>query len=58
MFIELEPKGRTTEDESADQRIPYYSGWRMLPGYEPKPATKLAHEWLTDDLIALHWARR
>ena len=55
MFIELEPKGQTPEDESADQRIPYYSGWRVLPGYEPRPATKLAHEWLTSDLKALHW---
>ena len=55
VFIELEPKGQTTEDESADQRIPYYSGWRVLPGYEPRPATKLAHEWLTRDLKALHW---
>ena len=57
VFIELEPKGKTTEDESADQRIPYCSGWRVLPGYEPRPATKLAHEWLTDDLNALHWER-
>ena len=57
VIIELEPKGQTTEDESADQRIPYYSGWRVLPGYEPRPATKLAHEWLTRDLNALHWER-
>ena len=57
VIIELEPKGQTTEDESADQRIPYYSGWRVLPGYEPRPATKLAHEWLTRDLNTLHWER-
>ena len=57
VIIELEPKGQTTEDESTDQQIPYYSGWRVLPGYEPRPATKLAHEWLTRDLNALHWER-
>ena len=57
VFIKLEPKGKTTEDECADQRIAYYSGWRVLPGYEPRPATKLAHEWLTGDLNALHWER-
>ena len=57
VIIKLEPKGQTTEDESADQQIPYYSGWRVLPGYEPRPATKLAHEWLTRDLNALHWER-
>ena len=58
VFIELEPKGRTTEDGSADRRIPDYSGWRVLPGHESRPATKLAHEWLTNDLDALHWAKR
>ena len=55
VFIELEPKGQTTEDESAEQRIPRYSGWRVLPGHEPRPATKLAHEWLTHDINALRW---
>ena len=57
VIIELEPKGQTTEDESAEQRIPYHSGWRVLPGHEPRPATNLAHQWLTDDLNALHWGR-
>ena len=55
VFIELEPKEKTTDDESAEQRTPRYSGWRVLPGYEHRPATKLAHEWLTHDLNALHW---
>ena len=58
VFIELEPRGQTNEDEFVEQRIPHHSGWRILPGNEPRPATKQAHEWLTDDLYALHWARR
>ena len=58
VFIELEPKRRTTGDQDGEQRIPYHSGWRILPGNEPRPATKLAHDWLTNDLNALHWARR
>ena len=28
---------------------------QLLPGYDPRPATKLAHEWLTDDLRNLGW---
>ena len=56
VFIELEPKEQTTGDEFAEQRIPYHSGWRILPGHGPRPAAKLAHEWLTDDLQDLHWA--
>ena len=58
VFIELEPKRQSTGDESPEQRIPHRSGWRILPGNGPKPATKLAHEWLTNDLYAMHWARR
>ena len=69
VFIELGPKERTTGDDTwkrieeaqkefAQQGIPVHRGWRMLPGYEPRPATKLALEWLTDDLNTLHWARR
>ena len=58
VFIKLEPREQSTEDEFIEQRIPYYSGWRILHGNEPRPATKLAHEWLMDDLNALHWARR
>ena len=69
VFIELGPKERTTgddtlkriraaQDELIEQGMPYYSGWRVLPGYEPRPATRLAHEWLTHDLQDLHWAKR
>ena len=56
VFIELEPKRRTDRNEYGERRMPHPSGWRVLPGYEPRPATKLAHEWLTSDLNALHWA--
>ena len=69
VFIELEPKERTTWDDTqkriekaqrefAHQGMPFHRGWRMLPGDEPRPATKLALEWLTDDLKALHWAEK
>ena len=58
VFIKLEPREQSTGDEFIEQRIPYYSGWRILPGNEPRPATKLAHEWLTDDLHDIHWADR
>ena len=69
VVIELEPKERAAgaetrkrieeaQKEFAQQGMPFHGGWRMLPGYEPRPATKLALEWLTDDLNALHWAKR
>ena len=58
VFIEQEPKGQPTGDEFVEQRIPRHSGWRVLPVHRPKPATGLAHEWLTDDLHDLHWASR
>ena len=58
VFIELERRGQTTGDEFEKQIVPCRSGWRILHGNEARPATKLAHEWLTDDLNALHWARR
>ena len=66
VFIILGPKDRTTdedtrkkiqaaEDEFIERGAPCYSGWCVLPGYERRSATKLAHQWLTDDLHALHW---
>ena len=68
VFVEMGPKeGTLSEDtqkrieeaqkESAEQDIPFHRGWRVLPGYEPRPATKLAHEWLIYDLKNLHWAK-
>ena len=69
VFIEMGPKERTVDDHTRkriqaaqekfiEQGKPYHSGWRVLPGYEPRPATTLAHEWLTHDLRDLHWANR
>lgn len=70
VFFEMGPKeGIISEDtkkrieqaqkESAEQGIPFLrGGWRALPGYDPRPATKLAHEWLIHDLENLHWAKR
>ena len=68
VFVEMGPKeGTLSEDtqkrieeaqkKSAEQGIPFHRGWRVLPGYEPRPATKLAHEWLIYDLKNLHWAK-
>ena len=49
---------QAAHEKFIDQRRPYYSGWRILRGYEPRAATTLAHEWLTKDLNDLHWAGR
>lgn len=69
VFIGPEPKERTARDDTqkrieeaenelVQRGMPFRRGWRMLPGYDPRPATELAIEWLTDDLKALHWAER
>ena len=69
VFIEMGPKERTSYDhireriqvaqeKFIEQGKPYYNGSGVLHGYEPRPATTLAHEWLTSDLNALHWAER
>ena len=55
VFIAPEPRERTNGDELVERRIALRSGLRILPGHEPRPATKLAHEWLTRDLQNLHW---
>ena len=66
VFIEFGPRERTTDDhtrkkiqaaqeEFIEQGKPYYSGWGVLND-EPRPATTLAHKWLTSDLNAVHWA--
>ena len=68
VFIELGPRDRTVGDttqervrvaqgEFVKRGLPYYHGWTVLHGYEPRPATELAHEWLTDDLQALNWKK-
>ena len=68
VFIEMERKERSIDDtrkriQAAREKLieqgkPFYSGWGILHGYEPRPATTLAHEWLIDDLQELHWAER
>ena len=68
VFIEMGPKERTTDDHTQkriqaaqekffEQGRPYYRGWVVLHD-KPRPATTLAHRWLTSDLNALHWAKR
>ena len=69
IFIELETESYSTDDDTRkkiqaakekfiEQGKPYYSGWGVLHGYEPRPASTLAHEWLTSDLQDLHWEGR
>ena len=69
VFIELGPKEPTTNEDIwkriqetkerfVERGVPYRIGWQVLPGNESRPATKLAHKWLTDDLQHLHWAKR
>ena len=56
IFIELESRGQDNGEDSVEQRIPRHSGWRILPGNGPRPATKLAIDWLSSDLNDLHWS--
>ena len=69
VFIEMGRNERNIDDDTRkrmqaaqekfiEQGRPYCSGWGVLHGYEPRPATTLAHEWLTNDLRELHWAER
>ena len=66
VFIEIGPKDRAVgeatqervrvaQDEFVKRGLPYHYGWCILPGHEPRPATKLAHEWLKGDLRTLNW---
>ena len=68
VFIEMGPRDRTVgdttqervrvaQDELVERGLLYNYGWTVLPGYEPRPATELAHEWLTDDFQALNWKK-
>ncbi len=54
----IRKRTQVAQDKFIEEGNPYHSGQRILRGYEPRPATRLAHEWLTDDLQRLHWARR
>ena len=44
------------QDEFIKRGLSYSYGSSILPGYESRPATELAHRWLKDDLRALNWA--
>ena len=48
-------KVQAAQSEFAKRGLPYHSGGSILPGYESRPATRLAHEWLRDDLMVLNW---
>ena len=66
VFIELESeaqalgaakgeKMRTAADESLSQNSILHYVSQVLPGNDPRPATKLAHDWLTGDLKSIGW---
>lgn len=48
-------KRQTARDEFLLHRGHFHHTSQILPGYDPRPATKLAHDWLTTDLESLHW---
>ena len=48
-------KLQTAQKEFFDQRGWFSYSTQILPGYEPRPATTLAHDWLTSDLRDLRW---
>ena len=69
VFLELGPKERAAgqdtqkkilaaQEQFLEQGRSYFDGWTLLSGNEPRPATKLANQWLRSDLNALHWANR
>ena len=46
---------RAAQDEFLLHRGRFRQTSQILPGNYPRPATKLAHDWLTRDLEDLHW---
>lgn len=48
-------KRQAARDEFFLHRGHFRHTSQVLPGYDPRPATKLAHDWLTKDLKSLHW---
>ena len=48
-------KLQEARDDFIFHRGTFHNSIQLLPGYDPRPATKLAHEWLTDDLRNLGW---
>ena len=68
IFIELGSREGTADDKTREriqvakakffeEGMSFISGQRVLHN-EPRPATKLAHEWLKSDLNDLQWAKR
>ena len=68
IFIKLKPGGRTDNSEiltriqQAKEKfiaygMPYSTGMGALHIFGPRPATELAHEWLTRELKDLHWSK-
>ena len=65
-FFELGPRNRTSwegteqkiqraEEEFIKHRAGFHHSLQILPDNDSRPATKLAHDWLTEDLKSLHW---
>lgn len=48
-------KRQAAQDEFFLHRGQFRHTSQLLPGNDPRPATKLAHDWLTTDLESLHW---
>ena len=48
-------KLKVAREEFVQQREKFHHTLQILPGNEPKPATTLAHRWLTVDLEDLRW---
>ena len=46
---------QAAQEEFLDKRGRFYFTTQVLPGNEPRPATKLAHDWLTSDLQSVGW---
>ena len=48
-------KLQAAQNEFLLHRGRFHHTSQLLPGNDPRPATKLAHDWLTEDLENLHW---
>ena len=48
-------KLQAARDEFLLHRGRFHHAIQVLPGNDPRPATKLAHDWLAEDLEELRW---
>ena len=48
-------KIQTAEEEFLGHGLGFFNSFQILPGNDPRPATKLAYDWLSYDLRGLHW---